>query len=131
MDRNEGVNSDSEYPKWWLPLFMAFLLIGACSGLPVVNAPSENFNSRVNHLVIHFTSENFERSLAILTGKTERKVSSHYLIPDHADVTYPKGPLHVYSLVAPSDRAWHAGKSFWAKKAGLNDQSIGIEIVNR
>ena len=114
-----------------LPLFIMFLLLGACSGLSVVNAPSENFNSRVNHLVIHFTSENFERSLAILTGETERKVSSHYLIPDLADATYPKDSLHVYSLVATSDRAWHAGKSFWARKTGLNDQSIGIEIVNR
>ena len=50
------------------------LVITACTGVPIVSAPSENFNSRVNHVVIHFTSEDFERSLAILTGETERRV---------------------------------------------------------
>lgn len=109
---------------------MTFGLICACAGLPVVDQPSDNFNSRINHLVLHFTSENFERSLAILTGRTDRKVSSHYLIPDSEDATYSNDSLAVYSLVSTSDRAWHAGQSFWAEKTGLNDQSIGVEIVN-
>lgn len=105
--------------------------ITACSGVPIVSAPSENFNSRVNHLVIHFTSEDFERSLAILTGETERRVSAHYLIPEPGDVTYSDDNLRVYELVSTSNRAWHAGRSYWAGKTGLNDQSIGIEIVNQ
>lgn len=107
------------------------LLITACTGVPIVSAPSENFNSRVNHLVIHFTSEDFEQSLAILTGETERRVSAHYLIPESGDLTYSDDSLRVYSLVSSSDRAWHAGRSYWAGKTGLNDQSIGIEIVNQ
>ena len=107
------------------------LLITACNGVPIVSAPSENFNSRVNHLVIHFTSEDFERSLAILTGETERRVSAHYLIPESGDVTYSDDNLRVYELVSTSNRAWHAGRSYWAGKTGLNDQSIGIEIVNQ
>ena len=106
-------------------------LINACSGVPIVSVPSENFNSRVNHLVIHFTSEDFERSLAILTGETERRVSAHYLIPELDDETYSDDELRVYSLVSTSDRAWHAGRSYWAGKTGLNDQSVGIEIVNQ
>ena len=106
-------------------------LITACSGVPIVSVPSENFNSRVNHLVIHFTSEDFERSLAILTGETERRVSAHYLIPELDDETYSDDELRVYSLVSTSDRAWHAGRSYWAGKTGLNDQSVGIEIVNQ
>ncbi len=106
-------------------------LITACSGVPIVSAPSENFNSRVNHLVIHFTSEDFERSMAILTGETERRVSAHYVIPQFGDLTYSGDTLRVYHLVSTSDRAWHAGRSYWAGKTGLNDQSIGIEIVNQ
>ena len=106
-------------------------LITACSGVPIVSAPSENFNSRVNHLVIHFTSEDFERSLAILTGETERRVSAHYLIPESGDLTYSDDNLRVYKLVSTANRAWHAGRSFWAGKTGLNDQSVGIEIVNQ
>ena len=106
-------------------------LITACSGVPIVSVPSENFNSRVNHLVIHFTSEDFERSLAILTGETERRVSAHYLIPELDDETYSDDELRIYSLVSTSDRAWHAGRSYWAGKTGLNDQSVGIEIVNQ
>ena len=117
--------------KTLLLTLLSCSFITACSGVPIVSAPSENFNSRVNHLVIHFTSEDFERSLAILTGETERRVSAHYLIPEPGDVTYSDDNLRVYELVSTSNRAWHAGRSYWAGKTGLNDQSIGIEIVNQ
>ena len=117
--------------KTLLLTLLSCSFITACSGVPIVSAPSENFNSRVNHLVIHFTSEDFVRSLAILTGETERRVSAHYLIPEPSDVTYSDDTLRVYELVLTSNRAWHAGRSYWAGKTGLNDQSIGIEIVNQ
>ena len=106
------------------------LALSACSSLPVVYSQSDNFNSRVNHVVIHLTSEDFDRSLAILTGQTDRSVSAHFLLPDPADNPYLSSKLKVYALVNTSDRAWHAGQSYWAGKTGLNDQSIGIEIVN-
>ena len=106
------------------------LALSACSSLPVVYSQSDNFNSRINHVVIHFTSEDFDRSLAILTGQTDRSVSAHFLLPDPADKPDLSSKLKVYALVNTSDRAWHAGQSYWAGKTGLNDQSIGIEIVN-
>jgi N-acetyl-anhydromuramyl-L-alanine amidase AmpD len=102
----------------------------ACQQLPIVKAPSQNFNERVNHLVIHFTSENFQESLNILTQSETRPVSAHYLLPDPMDATYDLSELKIFALVPPQFRAWHAGNSYWAGKRGLNDQSIGIEIVN-
>jgi N-acetylmuramoyl-L-alanine amidase len=93
--------------------------------------PSENANSRVSILVIHHTSSNFEDSVNILTKASSRPVSSHYLVPDPSDMTYTHDKLEVYKLVPENDRAWHAGRSYWAGKSGLNDQSIGIEVVNQ
>lgn len=49
------------------------------------------------------------------------KVSAHYLVDEDGTVT---------ALVAEADRAWHAGASWWDGRAGLNDASVGIELVN-
>jgi N-acetylmuramoyl-L-alanine amidase len=49
------------------------------------------------------------------------KVSSHYLIDEDGNVI---------ALVPEHARAWHAGVSAWLGHTGLNDRSIGIELVN-
>lgn len=101
----------------------------ACSGVQTTD--SANQNSRVSIVVIHHTTANFGDSLNILTQPSRYPVSSHYLIPEPGDQTYGKSALKTYQLVDESRRAWHAGTSYWAGKSGLNDQSIGIELVNR
>ncbi|MGB6105951.1 MAG: N-acetylmuramoyl-L-alanine amidase [Pusillimonas sp.] len=78
-------------------------------------------NSRVEFVVLHYTSAGNEASLKILS---ERNVSSHYL------VTNEPRP-HVYQLVDESRRAWHAGASEWFGRSDMNSGSIGIEIVNQ
>ena len=103
----------------------------ACTPLRFVDAVSENQSSRIGHLVIHFTSGDFAESLHVLTERTERPVSAHYLVPENGDPTYPRRRLRVYRLVGDDQRAWHAGQSHWRGDTALNSSSIGIEIVNR
>ncbi len=87
--------------------------------------PSPNYNQRIFNLVLHYTAINFETSLKVLTDpKTE--VSAHYLIPE-SDID---GQRKIFQLVQEKERAWHAGVSHWKNRSGLNDTSIGIEIVN-
>jgi N-acetylmuramoyl-L-alanine amidase len=102
----------------------ALLLLAACASGPRIDTTytSENQDSRVQYLVIHFTSESFESSLQTLT-KGAGTVSSHYLVRDD--------PPTVYRLVDESRRSWHAGVSSWRGQTQLNAASIGIEIVNR
>lgn len=77
-------------------------------------------DSRVQFIVLHFTSTDFTQSLETLT---HGDVSAHYLVRDD--------PVIVYRLVDESQRAWHAGESSWEGNTQLNAASIGIEIVNR
>ncbi|MYN13700.1 N-acetylmuramoyl-L-alanine amidase [Pusillimonas sp. TS35] len=77
-------------------------------------------NSRVEFLVLHYTSSGNEASLKTLT---EHNVSAHYLVTDE-----PRP--RVYQLVDESRRAWHAGVSSWYGRSDINTSSIGIEIVN-
>ena len=107
--------------KDFLYLLIFIFLIG-CSSNNYIIVDSENYDSRVKYLVIHYTSEGLEDSINLLTTKTNHPVSSHYLIAEDAQI---------YQLVSETKRAWHAGKSFWRGERGLNDSSIGIEIVNK
>jgi N-acetylmuramoyl-L-alanine amidase len=76
-------------------------------------------DSRVQFIVLHYTEIDFARSLERLT---KEEVSSHYLVNDR--------PPTIYRLVEETQRAWHAGPSYWQGYTHLNSNSIGIEIVN-
>lgn len=107
--------------KYFLYLSISIFLIG-CTSNNYKIVKSENYDSRVKYLVIHYTSESLEDSINLLTTKTNYPVSSHYLIAEDGQI---------YQLVSETKRAWHAGKSYWRGERGLNDTSIGIEIVNK
>lgn len=81
---------------------------------------------RIKVLVIHYTADDFDTSLATLTGKN---VSSHYLIP--ALPPRYHGKPRIWQLVPEEELAWHAGASFWRGATRINDTSIGIELENR
>ncbi len=117
--------------RWRQRLQMAAVLAlvvlsgGCASGLRIdTTYTSVGQDSRVQHLILHFTAEDFPRSLKILT---QGAVSSHYLVSDRQGDNAPK----IYRLVDESRRAYHAGVSSWKGASALNASSIGIEIVNR
>ncbi|MFZ8890751.1 MAG: N-acetylmuramoyl-L-alanine amidase [Pseudomonadales bacterium] len=112
-------------------LGIALLSLSACVAPPRLDVVSENQGSRIRHLVLHFTAEPFDRSLALLTRADTGAVSAHYLVPDLNDPTFPGTSGRALRLVAEDRRAWHAGRSVWAGETALNNSSIGIEIVNQ
>ncbi len=72
-------------------------------------------------LVLHYTGMQTAAAALARLCDPAAKVSSHYLVDED-------GAVH--ALVEEQNRAWHAGVSFWRGATGLNDRSIGIEIVN-
>ena len=97
------------------------LLVAGCAGGARIDRSHEaaSQGSRVQYVILHFTWDDWDSSLATLTTGP---VSSHYLVRDD--------PVRVYQLVDESRRAYHAGESSWAGHTNLNSASIGIEIVN-
>jgi N-acetylmuramoyl-L-alanine amidase len=88
--------------------------------------PAVSHNSRVKHLILHYTAGSYEASLNQLTNDA---VSAHYLVPEQ-QIDAASKPV-VLQLVPERERAWHAGASYWQGRTNINDSSIGIEIVNR
>lgn len=75
-------------------------------------------NAAIDTIIIHCNA--FTAEQAVESFK-QAEVSAHYLIGLDGKV---------YNLVAEDKRAWHAGKSFWQGREGLNHNSIGIEVCN-
>jgi len=89
-------------------------------------APSPNQDDRppaipIDTLILHYSGmQSAEAAIARLRDPVAR-VSSHYVVEEDG---------LVWQLVPEGRRAWHAGVSHWRGHTGLNDRSIGIEIVN-
>lgn len=82
--------------------------------------------TKIDTIVVHYTVGNFESSIKWFTSPRDnggQGVSTHYLVSD-------KNSNHIYQLVGPKLRAWHAGVSKWMGIDNLNHRSLGIEIVN-
>lgn len=75
-------------------------------------------------LVLHHTATALPSAMATLQGKTNgHRVGIHYLVSDESK---PRVFRMAHECFATS----HAGKSRWKDYNGLNQCSIGIEIVN-
>lgn len=87
--------------------------------------PSQNTSQRIQYVVLHYTVEDDAKSIYLLT---KGQVSAHYLIPSQPQQKNNQ-PV-ILQLVPETLKAWHAGDSRWQYHRSLNDNSIGIEIVN-
>ncbi|ENR5394098.1 TPA: N-acetylmuramoyl-L-alanine amidase [Providencia rettgeri] len=113
----------------YIGILFTFLLLGCSAsnkGYYLDNRyPSKNSSQRIQYVIIHYTVSDDAHSIVTLT---QGKVSSHYLIPSVPETK--NGRPVVLQLVPESLKSWHAGESYWLQHNGLNDTSIGIEIVN-
>jgi len=75
----------------------------------------------INMLVLHYTGMQSAEAALDRLCDPEAQVSAHYLAEEDGTI---------WRLVAEERRAFHAGISCWLGEHGLNDVSIGIEIVN-
>ena len=88
--------------------------------------PSPNHNERADGrapdmILLHYTGMPTADGALSWLCRPESQVSSHYFV--HEDG-------RILQLVPERQRAWHAGKSFWAGETDINSQSVGIEIAN-
>jgi N-acetylmuramoyl-L-alanine amidase len=88
--------------------------------------PSPNHDARppgcaIDTLILHYTGMPSAQAALVRLCDPAARVSAHYLIDEDGSVV---------ALVPEPARAWHAGVSSWQGRTGLNDGSIGIELVN-
>ncbi len=90
---------------------------------PVVQRPSRNMGGvcSPDFLVIHYTAGGGAEESITWLCSPQSKASAHVVI----------GRDGAISQLVPFDRiAWHAGRSDWRGRSGLNGCSIGIELDN-
>ena len=107
-------------PSALVCLSLLSALLAGCGGLRIDDSHTAlGQSSRVQYIVVHYTSSDLPHSLQLLT---RGEVSSHYLIG--------ATPPTIYRLVDEDRRAWHAGESAWQGRTWLNASTLGIELVN-
>lgn len=87
------------------------------------NHPLPYFSSRngvkIDAIVLHCSNQDTEEMIKTLE---DLNLSSHYIIGYNGEIT---------KLVEESEKAWHAGISYWNGNENLNFNSIGIELSNQ
>jgi N-acetylmuramoyl-L-alanine amidase len=91
----------------------------------IVEAPSPNYGPRteapVDILLLHYTGMQTAAAALARLCDPLAEVSCHWLIDEDGTVMH---------LVDETQRAWHAGRGFWAGTTDVNSRSVGIELVN-
>jgi N-acetylmuramoyl-L-alanine amidase len=89
--------------------------------LPSPNQDDRPAGSPIDMLILHYTGMRTAREAIDRLRDPAAHVSAHYVVDEDGAVL---------RLVPEERRAAHAGVSYWRGHTGLNDRSIGIEIVN-
>lgn len=93
-------------------------------GVPYVPSPNRSgkFTKGLpDTLILHYTAGPSLESAKNTFLNSSAKASAHILIDRDGSVL---------QMVPFDTIAWHAGESKWGKRKGLNNYSIGIELVN-
>ncbi len=84
-------------------------------------SPNQSTPMSPIYLVIHYTAgTNLEGAVSWFQS-AEARASAHVVISRDGKIV---------QMVPFNKRAWHAGKSTWGNLEGMNQYSIGIELVN-
>ncbi|MDB5416479.1 MAG: N-acetylmuramoyl-L-alanine amidase [Rubritepida sp.] len=94
--------------------------------LRIAELPSPNVEPRpegiaIDTLILHYTGMQSGIEAIARLRDPAAVVSSHYVVEEDGEV---------FRLVPEALKARHAGVSHWRGKSALNENSIGIEIVN-
>lgn len=93
----------------------------------LIHKPSPSWNERpagvqgIDTVIIHYTGMHTAGEALSRLCDEDIEVSAHFLIDEDGKT---------YQLVAPEQRAWHAGVSHWQGRDNMNHTSIGVELVN-
>ena len=85
-------------------------------------SPKIRLKSSIKFIIIHYTGMQSEIESIKKLKNIRAKVSCHYFIDRKGSIT---------QMVNDNKIAWHAGKSKWKGFENLNENSIGIELVNK
>ena len=96
--------------------------------MKILTEKSPNFSRKnrskkhIKFIIIHYTGMQSEIESIKRLKNPKSKVSCHYLISRKGQIV---------QMVKDRNVAWHAGKSKWKNFINLNNNSIGIELVNK
>lgn len=95
-------------------------------GDEVTHQKSPNHSGRFGEelpdtIVIHYTGGRSAESSARWLNQRKAKASAHVIVGKEGEII---------QLVRLDTVAWHAGRSSWRERTGLNQYSIGIELDN-
>ncbi len=90
-------------------------------GITINDSPNRGGSLNPDTVIIHYTAGPSARSAVNTLINPTSKASAHLVVDIDGSIT---------QLVPFNIIAWHAGKSRYNNRIGLNKYSIGIEIVN-